>query len=100
MDKWCNNRLTVLGPRASLQRFMKSNWDRRLHARHAKLMENSPQRFVGVFETDEPPVVALRALSGHSPELCLFLDYEVEAQRIKGLAKAQGGQMHYCQFSY
>ncbi len=100
MEKWCNNRLTVLGPRASLQRFMKSNWDRRLHARHAKLMENSPQRFVGVFETDEPPLVALRALSRRWPELCLFLDCEVEAQGIKGLAMARGGQVQHCQFSY
>ncbi len=100
MEKWCNNRLTVLGPRATLQRFVKSHWDRRLHARHIELLENSPRRFVSTFETDEPPLPALRGLSRRWPDLLMFLDYRVEAERIKGLAKIQKEQLQNCLFSY
>ncbi len=100
MGKTCNNRLTVLGSKRQVQRFVNTNWERRLHGRHGELMENSAGRFVCVFDTDEPPVAALRPLSWRLPELCLFLDYEIEAQRLKGLARAQRGQMHQCQFSY
>ncbi len=100
MDKWCSNRLTVIGPEEDLRRFLRSIWGRRLHARHGELMENSPRRFVCVFDTQQPPLAELRSLSRRWPGLSLFLGYEVEAQGIKGLAKAQGGQMHYCQFSY
>ncbi len=88
MDKRCNNRLTVLRPKGDLQRFLRSKWDRRLHARHGEWMENSPRRFVCLFETDEPFLEDLRRLSRHWPNLAFLLDCEVEAERVKGLAKA------------
>ncbi len=100
MDRWCSNRLTVLGPGTTLRRFLKSNWERRLHGRHSELMENSPRRFVCVFDTDEPPLAALRVLSRLWPRLTLLLDYEVQARRIKGLALAQRGQIQHCQIGY
>ncbi len=100
MGKTCNNRLTVLGSKREVQRFVNSNWERRLHARHGELMEQSQGRFVCLFDTDEPPLASLRALSRRWPGLCLFMEYEVEAQRIKGLARAQHGHIHQCQFSY
>ncbi len=100
MDKWCSNRLTVLGSKRQVQQFVKSNWERRLHARHGELMENSPRRFVCLFETDEPPLEPLGALSLRWRELALLLDYEIEADRVKGLAIFRNGQMQYCQLSY
>ncbi len=100
MDKWCNNRLTVIGPKASLQRFLKSNWDQRLPARYTELMENSPQRFACHFETEELPLEALRRLSGHWVKLLLLLDYEVEAERTKGLAKASTGRLEHWETRY
>ncbi len=63
MDKWCNNRLTVLGPKRQVQQFVNSNWGRRLHARHGEMTENFPRRFVCVFDTNKPSLAALRALS-------------------------------------
>ena len=100
MNKWCNNRLTVLGAKEQVQRFFKSKWDRGLHARYGEWMENFPRRVVCLFETDEPPLESLRRLSGRFPQLSLLLDWEVEGERIKGLVKAQAGSIAHCQFEY
>jgi hypothetical protein len=100
MDKWSSNRLTVLGSRGQVQRFLKSNWDRRLRARHGEWMENSPCRLVCVFETDDPPLEPVRSLSRRWLGLTFLLDFEVETDRLKGLAKAKKGQLEHCQFSY
>src|SRR5437868_3923003 len=48
--KW-NNRLTVLGAKAQVQRFQKSTWNTALGARHRELLENSPCRFACEFKT-------------------------------------------------
>ena len=96
MDTWSNNRLTVLGPKAQLGRFLKGKWQQRLSARHGEWMENFPCRCVSIFETDEPPLESLQSLSRRWLRLTFLLDYEVEAERIKGLAKAKGGKLtHY-----
>ena len=100
MDKWCNNRLTVLGPKPDLQRFLKSKWDRQVHARHGEWLENFPRRFVCQFETDEPPLKELRGLSRRWRRLVFLLDYEVESERQKGLAKAKVGRLDQCAFSH
>ncbi len=100
MDKWCSNRLTVLGSKRQVQQFVKRNWERRLHARHGELMENSPRRFVCLFETDEPPLEPLRALSGRIRQGTFLLDYEIESERSKGLVRIRKGQIQHCQFSY
>jgi len=100
MDKWSNNRLTVVGPKAHVQRFLKSNWDQRLQARHRELWENSPGRFVCLFETDEPPLKSPRGLSRSFPRLIFLVDHEREAERIKGLAKIQDGEVQHFEISY
>jgi hypothetical protein len=100
MDKWCSNRLTGLGPKADLQRFLKSKWDKRLGARHGEWLENSSRRFVCVFDTDECPLEALRRLCGRWPKLVFLLDYEVECERLKGLAKADLGRLEHWETRY
>lgn len=100
MDKWSNNRLTVVGSEEELARFLKSQWDRSLGGRHGEMMENSPRRYVSVFETDEPPVEPLRKLSGRWRGLVFLLDYEIEAERTRGLVNAQAGRIASCQFEY
>ena len=100
MEKRCLNRLTVIGSKEAVQLFFRSEWGRRLHGRHFELLETLPRRFGCLFETDEPPLEAIRRLSRRRPELVLILDYEVERQRIKGLAKARRGRISHCQFEY
>ncbi len=100
MDKRCCNRLTVLGPTPELGRFLKSKWDRRLHARHVEWMENSPSRFVCLFETGEPPLEHLRKQSEWWRSLMFLLDYEVESERKKGLAKANAGRLEHWETTY
>ena len=88
---WCNNRLTVVGVKRQVQSFQKSVWATALGAKHAELLENSPRRFSCELETDDPPLESLKALSRRWPTLTLLLDYEVQAKRVKGLAKAKSG---------
>ena len=90
----------MLGSKEQVQRFLKSKWDRRLHARYGEWMENFPRRVVCLFETNEPPVESLRRLSRRHTQLILLLDYEVETERIKGLATAQRGRISHLQFEY
>jgi hypothetical protein len=100
MDNWSNDRLTVVGPEEDLARFLKSQWYRRLGARHGEMMENFRRRHVGVFETDEPPIEPLRKLSRRWPTLIFMLDYEVQVEPIKGLAKLSRGNLTHCQLNY
>src|SRR5262249_1813122 len=83
-----SNRLTVIGSKSQVQRFRRSNWDRVLSARYCDLIEISPKRFVCEFKTERLPLERLRSLSSRFERLTLFLDYESEKTRIKGLAKA------------
>ena len=100
MDNRCINRMTVLGSKEQVQRFLKSKWERRLHARYCEWIENFPCRVVCLFETDDPPLESLSKLSRGWPQLTLMVDYEIERQRIKGLAKTQEGQTSHCEFGY
>lgn len=95
-----SNRLTVLGPKRQVQRFINSKWDRRMGARYGELIESSAGRFVCSFETDESPLEGLRALSQRWPDLVLLLDYEIEAKRAKGLLKAKDGLLELHQTEY
>jgi hypothetical protein len=97
---WCINRLTAIGSKRQVQLFQKSNWATALGARHCELLENSPARFACQFETEAPPLESLGELSRRWPRLTLLLDYEAEEERIKGLAKAQAGQIASCQLEY
>jgi hypothetical protein len=96
MEKRCLNRLTVLGPKEPVQRFLRSGWEKRVRGRYFELLETMPRRFGCLFETDEPPMDPIRRLSRRRPELVLILEYEVESQRVKGLVKAQGGKIALC----
>jgi hypothetical protein len=100
MDNCWHCRLTVLGSKARVERFQKSNWNRHLKASHGDLLENSPGRIAWQFETDDPAFEPMRKLSLRWPKLIFLLDYEVEGQREKGLAKAQAGLMAHSQFEY
>ena len=44
-----SNRLTVLGSKHQVQRFINSKWDRRLSTRYGEWIENSAGRFVCSF---------------------------------------------------
>ena len=95
-----NNRLTVIGPKAQLQRFHRSAWAKSLGARFCETLENAPERFACQFETEDAPLGPLRRLSRRFPGLTLLLDYENESIRTKGLAKAAAGKLEHCQLNY
>ena len=97
--KW-SNRLTVVGSKAEVQRFQESHWDRCLRARHGELLQNSPGRFVCMFDTESAPLESLRSLSRPWPRLVFLLERESEADRIKGLAKAKAGELEHWETKY
>ena len=100
MDNCWQCRLTVVGAKAQVERFQKSNWSRHLKVRHVELLENSPGRIAWQFDSTGSLLEPLRRLSRRWPKLVFLLDQEEEGQRKKGLAKAQAGQMAHCQFDY
>ena len=95
-----NNRLAVLGSKRQVGLFQKTNWVRRLRARHVELLENSPRRYTCQFETESAALKSLMPLSRRWPRLTFLLDYEIEERRMKGLAKAQAGKLDHCEISY
>jgi nuclear transport factor 2 (NTF2) superfamily protein len=95
-----SNRLTVIGSKTQVQRFQKNNWDRHLRARYCELAENSPTRFACQFKTERFPLESLRRLSGRWQKLILLLDFESEENRIKGLAKAEAGDLEHWEVNY
>ena len=95
-----NNRLTIIGNRQQVRLFQGSDWNRRLAARFIELLENSPRRFVVIFMTEAPPLRPLTRLSMRWPSLVLLLDYEVQTERVKGLAKAKAGQLQHYKVDY
>jgi hypothetical protein len=95
-----SNRLTVIGSQTQVQRFQKSNWDRHLHARYCELAENSPTRFACQFKTERFPLASLRSLSRRFSKLVFLLDCESEENRIKGLAKAEAGELEHWEVNY
>ena len=100
MDNCWQCRLTVLGSKARGQRFQKSNWNRHLRASHGDLLENSPSRSARQFEADDPPGGSLKELSRRWSGLTFLFDYDVQAQRVKGLAKAKAGIPDSCRKEY
>jgi hypothetical protein len=100
MNPTCHNRLTVLGPKADVERFQNSAWEKILRVRYLEPLEFSPRRFVCQFETQPHDLRRLPTLSRRWPGLVLLLDYEVPRERIKGLAKAVAGQLEHCEIGY
>src|SRR5688572_15858138 len=81
------NRLTVVGRAGDLKQFdKKEEWTAESEVRHIELLEHSTGRHAWQFETDQPPLKFLRALSRRWRSLTFLLDYDWEDSRIKGLA--------------
>ena len=100
MPLW-NNYLTIVGPRATVDRFDKDDtWERILGARHIEWLELSPKRRRREFKTSGRVLVELQKLSRLWTPLVFLLDYEWEPKRIKGLAKVKAGDIESCEISY
>ena len=88
------NRLTVVGPASDLKQFdRKEEWTAESGARYVELLENSADRHAWQFESDEPPLRFLKAVSRRWRLLTFLLDYDWEDKRIKGLAKAKSERL-------
>jgi hypothetical protein len=97
----CNNRLTIVGPRAEVKAFSESSWEVAVEAKHVELLEASPNRMAWQFETEaKPPLIWLLEISSRWPSLTFVLDYEQEKARFKGLAKAKGGAVEHYRIKY
>jgi hypothetical protein len=96
----CNNRLLLVGPSRALCRFARSPWPRRARARFLDPLEASSGRLAWQFETDQPPLRYLTIASRHWPALTFLLDYEIEREGIKGLARARRGELADCLIHY
>jgi hypothetical protein len=97
---WAENRLLVVGSNSEVQLFRTSNWNRRLRGRFGELIENTRGRFNWAFVTEAPPIESLTRLSKRWPQLVLILDYEVQRERLKGLAKAKAGKLQHYHINY
>lgn len=100
MPNWWNNRLTVVGSKRQVRLFQKTNWDRQLRVKHVELLENSPRRFACQFENQACLLQSLKKLSRRWRRLTFLLDFENEQKRIKGLAKAEAGELEHCEINY
>jgi hypothetical protein len=95
-----NNRLIVIGPKRDVKRFQECAWEMRFRGKFIEPLEFSPGRFACQFQTDSAALNPLRGVSGCWPQLVFLLDFEHEANRIKGLAKAIAGELEHWQISY
>ena len=96
-----NNRLTMLGPKATLDRFDDNGaWEKALGARHVEWLLLSPRRRRCEFETAGRILAELQELSRLWPRLIFLLDYEWDPKRVKGLVKAKAGDIECCEISY
>lgn len=93
-------RLLVVGPGEMVKAFARGNWDRRLGAKHCEILERSPGRHQWQFEVERLPLDVFGRISSHVSGLVLFLEYEAEEARIKGLARSLNGRTDRCEFSY
>jgi len=97
----CNNRLTIIGPKADLKGCTEPSWEVAVQAKHIELLEASPKRMAWQFETEaKPPLHWLPEVSWRWPRLTFLLDYENEQARFKGLAKAKGGAVEHYRINY
>jgi hypothetical protein len=94
------NRLTIIGSPRQVKKFAGSRWKIKLGAQLDEPLEITTCRLAWQFKTASPPLEQLKALSRHWPQVTLLLDFEVEAQRIKGLAKAKAGELDHCEIGY
>ncbi len=101
MDRYCENRLTVVGEVRQLKAFYQNEHGMaESGGRHFELMEHSPKRHVWQFGADAPPLGFLRNESRKWPLLVFLLDYDCEDDRVKGLVKATDGRLRHHRVSY
>ena len=93
-----HNRLTVVGGGRKLRQFQESDWLPAVAGGRFELLELSPRRFAGQFDTKNDPLPALVRLSRSHPGLIFLLEYE--RARCKGLAKAQAGRLIHHRIRY
>jgi hypothetical protein len=97
----CVNRLIIVGLAREVTAFDdKAAWMSAAGARHPELLEHSPGRHAWQFETDTPPLKFLRIASRCCPHLVFLLDYDREAQRLKGLVRAKNGRLRHYRVRY
>ncbi len=90
----CQNRLLVVALAGNLKDFDRdADWTAVAGAKHVELLERSAARHAWQFETAAPPLQFLRVLSRQWPSLTFVLDYDCEAKRLKGLARARNGRL-------
>ena len=100
-DDMTSNRLMAVGPASDLKQFdRKEDWTDEPDIRFVEILEHSADRHAWQFETDEPPMDFLKALSRRWQSLTFLLDYEREDKRIKGLAKAKAGRLRNYSVNY
>ena len=97
---WCANRLLIVGPARTLERFERSDWDAQARAKYLDILEHSKNRLVVQFESGEPPLAHLKEASRQWRALTFLLDYEIEEQCLKGLVKARRGELETCLVHY
>ena len=97
MPKYHTNRLLVVGLIRHVGEFDQAfTLDEIPGASHSEILECSRKRLSWMFDTPDPPLASLQALSRRWPALTFLLDYESESKRIKGLAKIKNGAIeHY-----
>jgi hypothetical protein len=100
MESSCLNRLMIVGPARVLNRFFRDEqWMEAGSVRHIDLLQHSPNRHVWQFDTDTPPLPFLRSISRQWP-LTFLVDYDCEAERLKGLVKARNGRLRHYRVRY
>jgi hypothetical protein len=93
--------LTLLGSKTTLDRFDQNGaWEKTLGARHVEWLELSAKRRRCEFKTRGRVLLELQKLSRVWPRVVFLLDYEGEPERIKGLIKAQAGELESCEIRY
>jgi hypothetical protein len=98
-ERWIN-RLTVIGPKKELTRFLKGRWKNILRGRFWELQETMRSRWGFQFETESSPILSLERLSRRWPQLIFVLECENETKRTKGLVKAKAGVIEQYQVRY
>lgn len=100
MAEWSASRLMVVGPKRTVKQFQQNRWARTLKVSHVEELEWSNGMFICLFETSHAPVEKLRVLSLQWQRLTFLLDYHVNGERLKGLARVKAGRVDECQFHY
>jgi len=96
----CTVRLTVLGARTTLLRFIRSDWDKALEAQFIEPWEMMKKRRTWIFSTNSAPVDGIQSLSCRWPTLTFLLDYEWESRQVKGIARAKAGKTEQHKLKY